>query len=126
MIDNEIHEIWVEDGIMFARYKPNVIVTKEIADKVVRERLEVSKGHSYPLCGDVTLAKKFTTEARNRLGEADTYQGIEALAIIQRTPFINAIVNFYLRISKMSPVPARAFRSVEAAKMWLLTYRQQN
>ncbi len=52
--ENEYTTLWIEDGILFATYKPGLVITLDIAKKCVEDRLTLSQGKTFPMLGDIS------------------------------------------------------------------------
>jgi hypothetical protein len=70
--ENEFAEYWIEEGILFFIYKPGISMTLEAAKRVVKDRLEVQKGESYPVFCDMRGIKDSDKPARDYLAKEGT------------------------------------------------------
>lgn len=110
---------------MYAEYKPNTVVTLEVAKRQVKDRREISNGNAYPICGNIVNLKKVSNPAREYLGTDEAMKGVICFAIITNSPMQKMFGNFYLTFKK-SKIPTRLFSSKEEALNWIEKNRFMN
>lgn len=110
---------------MYAEYKPNTTVTLEVAKNQVMDRLAMSKGKAYPICGSIVNLKKVSNPAREFLGTDEAMKGVICFAIITNNSLQKMFANFYLTFKK-SKIPTRMFISKEDALNWIEKNRFMN
>lgn len=105
-----------EGSIVIGVYK-KVSIDIELARRIVRDRLELFNGKSYPSLADVRELKYVSKEARDYFAKQGT-EGITALAIVTGSYLTVVIANLFLTFSKPK-MPTRAFKTKEQALKWL-------
>src|SRR5262245_3159704 len=112
--------MWMEDGILCARYADDLHVSLEVAKIVVEARIFFSKGQSYPLWVDMKGIKSTTREARRYLASVGATL-VTAAALITGSTVNRTIGNIFLKIDK-PPVPIKLFTDGERAMDWVKEY----
>jgi hypothetical protein len=124
--ENEYTRMTIEDGILFIEYQPNLIITLEIAQKCVGDRLRFCKGKSYPMLADITTIKASDKEAREYLSSEEGIKGITAGAFMVKSQFTRLLGTVFLSLNlnfNAKRPPAKLFVDKEDAKEWLKQYR---
>ena len=117
-IENDFIKLWIEEGIVYGKYKPNIIVDLKAAKKIAEDRITLSKGKDYPTLGYLDDLANVNKEARDFFSTGDGIRNMKKLALLTRSPISKMLGNFWLQISK--PVlPSRLFTSEEDAIRWL-------
>lgn len=109
----------IDDNILFCSYKQNTAMDLKMAKGIVKDRMEFTKGKSYPILIDFTNLKSATKEARDYMN--DPKGGLSGLlrgAFLSNSVVTNVFVNLYLKINRPS-IPARFFTNKEEAINWL-------
>lgn len=109
--------MWMQDGILCARYAPDLHVSIDVARIVVEARIFFSKGQSYPLWVDMKGIKSTTREARTYLASVGATL-VTAAALITGSPVNRTIGNIFLKIDK-PPVPLKLFTDEQKAMEWV-------
>lgn len=99
-------------------YKKGITVDLAMAKELVRERLEVYNGKSYPTLADIRPVKLFTKEARDYMAKGDAIKGIPAGAILIGNYISVLTSNLFLHFSKPQ-MPVKAFSIRDEAVKWL-------
>ena len=123
--ENEFIKIWLEDDIIFLEYAPNVVITLDIAIKIVKERLKISSGTTRPMVSDARKAATMDKDARGYFSEGDSIKYVSAGAILINNKLHQFIGNIFLKVNK-PPIPAKLFTSKESALKWLERYKNLN
>lgn len=116
-LENDYAEIWIEDGIVFNIYKPNLVLTLDVAKLLVEDRLKVSNGVSRPLFADISELVSVDRNARRYLSR-EGGKLVDAGAFLVTSPISKFAGNIFMKIDKPS-VPMRLFTSKERAIDWL-------
>lgn len=119
--ENDYAEIWIEDGIVFNIYKPNLVLTLEVAKKLVEDRLRVSNGVSRPLFADISELISVDRKARRYLSK-EGGELVNAGAFLVTSPISKFAGNVFMKIDKPT-VPMRLFTSKDKAIEWLNTQK---
>jgi len=121
-IETEHVITWLnEDGIFISTFTPNMVVTLEMAKKLVESRLKISNGVARPGLSDIRNLKRLDNQAREYLETEKAHELVTAAALVTRTPVQNLIANFYLKFRK-AHCPARLFTDKKKALRWLSLY----
>lgn len=108
--------LWIESGIMYCIFAPKNF-DLDIAKQCVEQRIEFSKGISYPACVFIKNIRSADKEVRKYFAKEGNVL-IKAGAIIIESPLSEALGNFFIHISKPN-VPARLFTDKKEAEKWL-------
>jgi len=113
----------LHDDLLIGTYKKNPRLSLEMAEEIVRVRLEFTGpepvvGLVYNQ-GVVSMDKK----ARDYLASEKGVHGFKAAAIILDSPFSSFLVNFFVSVTKPK-IPVKMFSKKEAALKWLQQFRK--
>jgi hypothetical protein len=117
-IENDFIRLWIENEIVYGKYKPNTVIDLIAAKKIVEDRLWLSKGKDYPSLSFIDDLKSVTKEARDFFSKGDGIKHMKNLALLTRSPISKMLGNFWLQISKPT-VPTRLFTNEDDAIAWL-------
>lgn len=106
-----------EEGFMYCRYLCEEIDI-EVAKKVLKNRLDFFAGKSYKVILEGSSVKRFTSEARKYLGSTEGQALIEKAAIIQNSPLLAMISNFFLLVIKQN-IPVKIVTNYRDALSFL-------
>lgn len=106
-----------ENSLMIGVYVKNLTIDLDLAKEMVRERLRLLNGRTYPFLADVRQLKLATKEARDYFAK-EGVKGMTALAILIGNPLTVIMANLFITFSKPL-VPTKAFRTREQAVKWL-------
>ena len=123
--ENEYTKIWIKDGILYSIYFPNLKITLDIAKKCVHDRIEFTKGISYPMLADIRNIRSTDKDARDYLSKGESTLFIEAGAFVIKTQIEKILGNMFIKVSKPI-VPAKLFTEEKAALQWLQQFRRLN
>lgn len=116
-IENEYAEFHIKDGILYYRYKPADNIDLEAAKIIVRDRLQVQNGRSYPALCYLEAVKNIEKDARDYLA-VEGSQLLKAVSIIVASTAKIIMTNFYLSVNKPL-VPTKMFSNEKDAKEYL-------
>lgn len=119
-IENEFAEFEIKDNILYFRYKPADNIDLAAAKIIVRDRLAVQKGKSYPVLCYLDALKNVDKDARDYLA-VEGSQLVKAVAIIIASTAKIIMTNFYLSVNKPL-VPTKMFSNETDAKKYLEPY----
>lgn len=120
---NNLH-IKLEDGILFCKYEAKLLLTLELAKKMLEDRLLFQKGINYPVIIVLNGLKATDKEAR-KYAATEGIKGITMGAIIVGNTIEKVILNFFLSIEKPL-VPTKAFTREEDAIEWINEIRNKS
>lgn len=118
--ENEYALFWVENGILFFEYKPDVILTLNVAKRVVADRIQFQNEKSYPVLCDIRGIIDTDKSGRDYLAQSGSLL-TKAVGLIVHQKVSITISNFYLDISRPT-VPTKTFKEEEDAILFLKQY----
>lgn len=121
-IDNVFVEIWLEDGIIYNTYKPNLVINLEIAKFMVKERLKISDGIARPLFADINNLISIDLEAREYLSGGDAIKFVKAGAIYCKNPIAKFAGKLFIDVNQPQ-APTQIFTNKEEAIEWLKKFK---
>lgn len=126
----EVHEfyhsyMWIEDNIIFGKYKPDLVINLKIAKEIVTDRKKVSKGISRSFLIDITGLLSVDAPARKYMAGADACEFLNAGAVYTPNKLLAFLGNAWILLDKPL-VPAKIFSNKEAALKWLEPFKYQN
>ncbi len=120
IVENEFCQYWFdENGVLHEIFKPSFdILTLEIAQKITKDRIEVSNGVFHPLYVELGKAVKMERKANQYLstGEAMTYLTATGILVRDHLEKFGAIM--YTKFFKPS-IPTKFFTKKDMALVWL-------
>ncbi len=122
MFEGKYGTYWIQDEILFVDYKPDLIVTLKVAERIVRDRLEFQKDQEYPVFCNLTGIVGTHSEARHYLVQEGTLL-ITALAFYATSPVAARLTEFYLQ-TLSHQIPTKIFTHTNQAIQFLKTYTE--
>jgi hypothetical protein len=120
--EDEYSTMWIEDGIGFQVYKPELKITLDVAKKMVEKRVEAFKGVARPVCVDIRNLLTIDNPSRKYFASKEAGQLILAGAIYLNSPITKWVGNVFMLVDK--PVtPARLFTDENKAIEWLRKFK---
>lgn len=119
-MENLYVKFWIENRILYVRYKPDIFIDLKAARNIVADRVNFQKGKAYPiLCytEGITCSNK---EARDYLAVKGSIL-TKAIAYLAAPTVSLAMLNFFIEKNEPS-VPSEIFTSELAAKEFLKPY----
>ncbi len=124
--ENEYMTSWVEDGIIWAVYKPTVReITLEITRQVVQDRISASKGITRPLFIDMGKVVDVDQASREYFSEGDGAKYLSAAAILVKSEINKFLANIYIRFNKPK-IPTKFFTKRDEAIRWVSQFKYLN
>ena len=126
-IENEFVQYRLEDGVIFADFKPNLnVFSLEVAKEVVNTRLKFMRGVSRPVVIDFNNIVSADKETRRYFAGEEATSLVSAAAFMKITNTATLMMtNLFLKFNKPT-VPTRFFNNKEEALTWLEDYKQVN
>jgi len=121
ILDNDVIEVSVDDGIMWGRFKVKIF-DFEAAKVAVATRIEACKGQPYPLLIDARYVSSITKEARDYFASPEGTSLVIASCLVLDSVLGRFLGNFFLQISKPK-VPLKLFTNTEDAVSWLQQFK---
>lgn len=116
--------IWLKNGIMYGKYKPDLVIDFEMAKLMVSDRVKISNGVTRPYLVDVTGLLCIDSEGRSYLAGPGCNL-VSAGAILTRNKLLAFVGNAFILLDKPS-IPAKVFSNVESAVRWLEPFKFPN
>lgn len=113
------YSVYIKEGIIFCVYhKSDLIVDIEVMKNVIKRRIEIADGKSYPILIDARDVKYWTLEARKYGLSNEAHKNAIAYATLLNSSIARTIVNWALKIFPV-PMPNKLFNNDEEALRWL-------
>ncbi|WPR72615.1 hypothetical protein SLW70_05620 [Flavobacterium sp. NG2] len=124
VVENDFVKFWIEDDILYSKFKKPINGTKETLKKIIDLRTEISEGKKQYWCYDFNGIKSHDKAARDY---ADKYgqDHLYACAVVLNTLIAKIILNTFI-LMKKPIVPLKGFTSKEEAIIWLRELRKKN
>lgn len=117
--ENAVAEFWIEDGILFSKFRDGALVDLEAARDCVLTRNRILKDRTLPLLLDVRGLKELTKAGRDYLGSPECMKGTSAgVLLTNNSIFVRTIANIFFRLAT-PPIPHRMFSDEKKALEWL-------
>jgi hypothetical protein len=114
-------EVKLENGILFCKYEEKLLLTLDLAKKMLADRLSYQNGPSYPVIILLNGLQAADKETR-KYTAVEGIKGITMGAFIVKNAIERIIYNFFFSIEK-PVIPTRAFTNEEDAIAWINTVR---
>ncbi len=129
-IDGEIFEnehvwMWIHNQIHFVVYKPGCVMTLDVAKEIVKDRLAMVDGVSYPGFGDIRNLKSINRDAMKYNKTEESAKFVSAGALFLNNQLLKILSNIFLSLGK-TLVPAKSFTDKEKAIQWLHSLKSLN
>lgn len=123
--EDEYSEMWIENGIGFQVYKPQLVITIEVAKQMVINRVKTFNGIARPVLVDVRNLLSIDGASRKYFATREAGQLILAGAIYLDSPIARFLGNVFLMIDKPL-TPAKLFTEKERALQWIQQFKNVN
>jgi hypothetical protein len=119
--ENEYAQFWITDGILYFKYRPNVVIDLAVAHRIVADRIQMQNEKSYPILCDIRGVVDSDKAARDYLAQSGSILA-KAVGIVTNQSVSLIMTSFYLKICKPS-VPTTIFTDESLALAFLKTYK---
>jgi hypothetical protein len=119
--ENEYAQFWITDGILYFKYRPNVVIDLTVAHRIVADRIQMQNEKSYPILCDIRGVVDSDKAARDYLAQSGSVLA-KAVGIVTNESVSLIMTSFYLKICKPS-VPTTIFTDESLALAFLETYK---
>jgi len=117
--------MWIEDGIGFQVYKPNLVININVAKEMVNTRVDNFNGIARPVLVDIRNLVSIDSQSRKYFASREASKLILAGAIYMDNPLAKWMGNIFLMID--TPItPARLFTDKDKALEWLQRFKYVN
>jgi len=103
ILDTEYVYYELVGGIIMGTYKQGVEMNLKGAKEMVKSRLEISNGKSYPLLIDGRGLKSINKEARDYFASEEGRRGITAAALLAGSVFTTFLIEILLIFKLLQP-----------------------
>jgi hypothetical protein len=121
-IETDYSVLWKEDlytDIVFATFSPQLNITIDTAQDLVKRRVEFAHNQPHYVVIDVTNIKSTTKDAREYMSSPEGgLKNVMAGTFISNNVVTTVIVNIYLKLTN-PPIPSKFFTNKEDAVAWL-------
>jgi hypothetical protein len=124
-VENEFMEVWFEEGIVFAVFKPNTHLTLEGAKKGVSDRIKVSNGIKAPAFIDVRGLVSAELPAHRYMASREAVEYTSAGAFLMSGMISKMLMQLFIGVFKPL-IPTQPFTDKEKAVRWLEKYKYLN
>ncbi len=117
LIENDYTSYRFQEDVLHIVYHQGVSIDLNAAVQIVKDRLTLQEGQSFPILCDVRGIKEINKAARSYLAvEGSTL--IKAVAVIVDPPVSEIMWEFYIRTSN-PPIPTKSFEDFDEALLFL-------
>lgn len=120
-MENRYAQYWVDDGILFFVYKPNISINLKSAQKIVQDRINFQGDISYPILCNLRLLKIADKPARDFLAQQGSIMA-KAVALLVDDDYSRFFGDFFLSGS-VPTVPTKIFTNQIKALEFLRTFK---
>lgn len=117
--------IWIENGIMFGKYKPGLIIDISTAKDIISDRRKISNQITLPFLLDVTGLLCIDAPARNYMASPEACEFLSAGAIYTDNKLLAFLGNAFILLDRPL-IPAKVFTDMTEALKWLELYKVQD
>jgi hypothetical protein len=119
--ENFYESLDIENGIASLKFKNGMSVDLAEAVELVKLRLKLQKGKTYPILIDLNNIQFGTFKAREYMAK-EGLVGISAGAFLVTNNVEKLVLNFFLKLNKPN-LPTRTFYKERDALTWLEKYK---
>ncbi|MHA7831828.1 MAG: DUF7793 family protein [Flagellimonas sp.] len=116
-VENDMASMWLENEILFFSWKKEVDLDLSIAQRIVRDRLQLQQGKDYPVLCNLNGLRSVEKDAWCYLVREGS-ELITAIALVYATPLEYALSQYFMK--RMSSIPTQVFGEQSQAKEFLL------
>jgi hypothetical protein len=117
--------MWIENGIIFGKYKAGLTIDILVARDVINDRKKISKGTTLPLFIDITELLSIDAPARNYMANSEACEFLSAGAIYTKNKLLAFIGQTFILLDR-PPIPTKVFCDVEQAMKWLEPFKHHS
>lgn len=119
-IENNFASFWIQNGILYFKYKEDVDIDLAAAMQIVSDRLQLQKGKTYPILCDTRGVKSIDMNARRYLANEGSVF-IKAVALVQDSPLSRIFSEIYIQ-GNTPPIPTKICNDTNEALTFLQGY----
>lgn len=118
--ENKFAQFWILNGILFFRYKPNVVIDLAAAQLVVSDRIRIQNEKAYPILCDIRGVVAIDKSARDYLAKSGSAL-TKAVGLLGSHAISLTLTSFYTRINRPR-IPTQIFTDEVDALAFLESY----
>jgi hypothetical protein len=123
-LENEHVVFWIEDKILYSKFKHEIILNPAVCSEFIRLRHEISAGEKQYWCYDFKHVISMPREGKE-YAEQYGQDYLHASAAVVYNHLQKFIVNIFISI-KNPKIPFKAFTNKEKAVQWLKEIKERN
>lgn len=123
VVETEHVKYWLDEGVLNATFSRNLVISLDLAQKLVDMRLTFCEGKSYPVLMDISYIASVDTASRKYLSSEKAMQHILAGGFLCQSLVSKLIGNIFVRIDRPK-IPTRIFTDRNKAVTWLKQFKQ--
>lgn len=125
-IENQYAEYWIENEMIYGVFKPGLVISIDIAQKMVRDRLKLAENVSRPAMIDIRNLVSIDGVSRKYLAGEEGSQFLTAGALIVDRNLISTFAaNIFIKLDR-PPIPTKLFNDSVKALKWLQKFKQKS
>jgi hypothetical protein len=124
-LENDFCRMWISNGILFAEYKPGLVMNVEIAKQMVHDRLKISDGISRPMLLDGRNFVSMDRATMKYYKTKEVIQCVTAAAFLTGNALTSLAGNIFLTLEKPL-IPTKLFTDEKKALEWLEKFKFLN
>ena len=113
---------WISEKILYQQYKPNLVITLDVAFAMAEQRKKICGAEKFPLITCSSHLSYIDKDSESYLASKEACQFIKAEAIYFTTSIAKWAANFYLLQENLF-VPTKLFIDQEEAINWLKGFK---
>lgn len=117
--------IWMENGIMFGKYKTGLNIDINVAKDIIRDRRKISNGSTMPFILDITGLLCVDALSRKYMAGHEACEFLSAGAIVTDNKLLVFLGNAFILLNTPL-IPSRVFIHKIEALNWLEPFKYQN
>jgi hypothetical protein len=121
--DSPFIKFELKDGILRAQYKPGVVITLDLARKLLEKRLDFTENREYPMLITDLGIVSVEREAWTLLSSEEGTKRITAGAMLLNTTYSRILGGFFFKLAPPK-IPAKIFGDKAKALEWLEQYKK--
>ncbi|MBI2271094.1 MAG: hypothetical protein HYU69_12180 [Bacteroidetes bacterium] len=114
--------MWLENGIMCAKYKSGIVIDLKIAKDIVNDRKTLSEGITRPMFVDITELLYIDPTGRKFLASHEACELLCAGAIFTKNKLLAILGNAFIMLDEPL-IPSKVFSNREEALKWLKSFQ---
>jgi hypothetical protein len=121
VIETRAFQTFMKDDICYTVVKPGMVISLEDAQENTKAVSKISHDTIVPILVDLRLINHISKEARDHFSMRERKAGVNAIAMVVKSPVSKVIGNFFLGLNKPM-VPTQMFNTESSALKWLEKY----